>query len=132
MNNDGLDGAVVAELAELFDGLLGRRDHAFKVNHGNLCAESAEGVFLLGAHGEINQRENREKEQKESAAAKQYPEKYAGPRRFRHKRELVYHRKTQAISSKQSAFSSRLLVLCVVRPGFVCIGHVPKRLITNY
>src|SRR5664279_1205945 len=109
MNNDGLDGTVVAELAELFDDLLGRCDHAFEVNHGDLVAESAEGIFLLGAHGEIHQRENCEKEQKERTTAKQYPEKYAGPWRFRHKRGLVYHRKTQAISNKQSAFSSRLL-----------------------
>ena len=91
MNNDGLDGAVIAELAELFDHLLGRQDHAFEVNHGDLVAESAEGIFLLGAHGEIHQRKDGKEEQKECATTQKYPKKYAGARRFRHKRGLVYH-----------------------------------------
>jgi len=69
MNDDGLDGAVVTELAELLDGILGRHDHALEVNHGDLVAKSAEGIFLLGAYGEVHQRKNGEEEQKESTAS---------------------------------------------------------------
>ena len=77
MNDDGLDGAVVAKLAKLLDHVLGREDYAFQVNHGDLVAESREGIFLLRAHGEIHQRKHRQQKQEEGTATEQHPEKDA-------------------------------------------------------
>src|SRR5580704_5727870 len=84
MQDDGLDGAVITILPQLLDYILGRNDYAFQVDHADLVAEAAEGILLLRAHAEINQRKDGDQEEEEGSSSEQHPKKQAGARLVGH------------------------------------------------
>ena len=104
VNDDGLDRAVVAVLPQLLDYVLGSDDHAFQVDHANLVAKAAEGVFLLRADTEVNQREDGDQEEEESSSTEQYPEKKAGTR-------LIVHREEPSLAERSCRLSAVSLQL---------------------
>ncbi len=73
MNDDGLDGIVIGKLLELGDDLLGRKNYAIQLNHGDLGAEAGKRFFLRTAKTQIDQRKHGHREQHKQSTAHQQP-----------------------------------------------------------
>src|SRR5207237_10683888 len=75
VQDDGFDGIVIGEFLQPLDGLLSINDDAFQVHDANFVAMATVfGILLAGADAEVNQRKDREEEEKESATRYQSPQ----------------------------------------------------------
>ena len=78
MEDDRLDGRVVAELLQFTDNWLRGEDDTLQIDHANAIAETANAGFSTrSVEREIYQREDGKHEQEECSAADQNPEECA-------------------------------------------------------
>ena len=77
MDDDGLDGTVVGELLQLRNDLLGREDHAFQIDDGDLVPEPGECFLIMATETQVNQREDGDHKKSKKPAAHQQPNPYA-------------------------------------------------------
>ena len=78
MQNDGLDGRVIAKLFELPHDRLRRKNHSLKIDHANAVAKAADaGIAGARMHGEIDKSKDGEHEEKKRSSADQDPEQGA-------------------------------------------------------
>ena len=78
MQDDCLDGRIIAEFLELPDHGLGRKNDAIQINHPNAVPETADTGFPgPGVHGEIHKGKDGEHKQKKRSSANQNPKQRA-------------------------------------------------------
>src|ERR1700690_1745582 len=79
MQNDGLDGIVVAKLLELRHHHPRIDDDTFQFHHADLVAEAVQRRFFpTCVQGQIHQRKHRQHEEEENSSPNHDPEQCAG------------------------------------------------------
>ena len=91
MNDDGLDGIVVAKLLDLLDHRAGIENDAFQFDYANLVPKTGaqRGVISARMKREVNQREHSQHKEEEGSSSDEYPEQSARTSVFSHTDGLV-------------------------------------------
>ena len=76
VDDDGLDGVIVGEFLQLLHDDLGRKNHALEIHYSDLVAKAGErGLAVIPVvHGDVDQREDGENEEKKRSATNKNPE----------------------------------------------------------